>query len=154
MSELVSCPMCSYFASREQPLRHVCRIHEHDPNFLIYYSTCSRSFTKLDSFRKHKLRSSECSSKGDQPSLTPQSRIVLDPTDDMSPTSNYDGGESSSIVLAPRRPSSKWRAATFILEIKEKHLSQAAVDTATIVDDVTSERPPARCFEWVARRTT
>ena len=131
MSELLSCPMCSYFASHEeQLLRHVCGIHEHDPNFLIYCSTCSRSFTKLDSFRKHKLRSSECSGKGDQPSLTPQSPIVPDPTDDMSPTSNYDGGESSSIVPAPRRPSSKWRAATFILGIKEKHLlSQAAVDT-------------------------
>lgn len=51
----------------------------------------------------------------------------------MSPTSNCDGGDSSSFILAPRSPSTKWRAATFILEIKEKHLiSQAAVDTVLL----------------------
>lgn len=62
MSELLNCPMCSYIASHEkQLLRHVCQIHEHDPNFLIYCSKCSRSFTKLESFQKHKLRSSQCS---------------------------------------------------------------------------------------------
>lgn len=129
MSELLSCQMCSYFALHEQQLmRHVCHIHEQDPNFLIYCSTCSRSFTKLDSFRKHKLRSNECSCEGH---LTPQSLsqmpVVPNPNDDMPPT---DCEENSSFVLAPRRPSTKWRAATFILGIKEKHnLSQAAVDT-------------------------
>ena len=135
MSELVSCQLCSYFASNEeQLLRHVCQIHEHDPNFLIYCSTCSRSFTKLDSFKKHKSRSSECSYKEDQPSLTPPALSTApDHNNGMSPTSNCDGGDSSSFVLAPRPQSTKWRAATFILGIKEKHLiSQAAVDTVLL----------------------
>ena len=136
MSELVSCQLCSYFASKEkQLLRHIRQIREHDPNFLIYCSTCSRSFTKLDSFWKHKSHSSVCTYKEDQPSLTPEAlsqmpSIAPGHNDGMSPTSNCDGRDSSSFVLAPRPPSTKWRAATFILGIKEKHLLfQAAVNT-------------------------
>ena len=61
MSELLSCPMCSYVTAREeQLLRHVFQIHEHDPKFQVYCSACGRSFTKLESLRKHKYRSSGC----------------------------------------------------------------------------------------------
>ena len=122
MSKLLNCPMCSYIASHEeQLLRHVCQIHKHDPNFLIYCSKCSRSFTKLESFRKHKLRSSQCSNVTFEKTPTSPG-----PSNDMS-TTNYDSEESLA----------KWRAATYIMEIKEKHLlSQAAVDA--VISSTTS----------------
>ena len=132
MSKLLNCPMCSYIASHEeQLLRHVCQIHKHDPNFLIYCSKCSRSFTKLELFRKHKLRSSQCSNVTF--AKTPTSP---GPSDDMSAT-NYDSEESLASSVVPRGLSMKWRAATYIMEIKEKHLlSQAAVDT--VISSTTS----------------
>lgn len=132
MSELLSCQMCSYFGSHDELLRHVCQIHEHDPNFLIYCSTCSRSFTKLDSFRKHKSRSTKCSSQSDlsHSSLTPQIPTPGPSNDETAPTLDYEGAERSDSHPALRRPSTKWRAASFILGIKEKHLlTQAAIDT-------------------------
>lgn len=107
MSEL-NCPMCSYIASHEkQLLRHVCQIHEHDPNFLIYCSKCSRSFAKLELFRKHKLRSSQCSKATFR--TTPTSP---GPSNDMS-TTNYDMEESLASSVVPRGLSTKWQAATY-----------------------------------------
>ena len=134
MSELLNCPMCSYIASHEkQLLRHVCQIHEHDPNFLIYCSKCSRSFTKLESFQKYKLRSSQCLCSNVTFRKTPTSP---GPSDDMS-TTNYDSEESLASSVVPRGLSMKWRAAMYIMEIKEKHLlSQAAVDT--VISSTTS----------------
>ena len=61
MSEWLGCSTCSYCTpSREQLVRHVCRKHQHQPNFLVYCSHCSRSFFKVASFRRHTTRSSEC----------------------------------------------------------------------------------------------
>ena len=52
-------------------------------------------------------------------------------------TTNYDSEESLASSVVPRSLSTKWRAATYIMEIKEKHLlSQAAVDT--VISSTTS----------------
>jgi len=42
-----TCPphFVPYLRLHVELLRHVCQIHEQDPNFLIYCNTCSRSFT-------------------------------------------------------------------------------------------------------------
>ena len=131
MSKLLNSPMCSYIASHEeQLLRHVCQIHKHDPNFLIYCSKCSRSFTKLELFRKHKLRSSQCSNV-----IFGKTPTSPSPSDDMS-TTNYDSKESLASSVVPCGLSTKWWAATYIMEIKEKHLSQAAV--ATVISSTMS----------------
>jgi len=48
MSELLSCLMCPYFAAcEEQLLRHVCQIHEHDPQFS---STAAHTVSLLPSW--------------------------------------------------------------------------------------------------------
>ena len=55
--ELKCCAMCSYSTYQErQLLEHVCTIHRYDPNFIVYCTSCLRSFTKWDSFRKHTYR--------------------------------------------------------------------------------------------------
>ena len=35
---------------------HVCKIHRHGPNFLIYCSRCLRSFRVWDTYKKHRYR--------------------------------------------------------------------------------------------------
>lgn len=35
---------------------HVCKIHRYDPNFLIYCSSCLRSFKVWDTYKKHLYR--------------------------------------------------------------------------------------------------
>ena len=114
-SEWLGCSMCSYCTpSREQLVRHVCRIHKHQPNFLMY---CSRSFFKVASFRRHTTRSSECrnicrqavSDQASRPSiLTPEYNAVEDP---------LEGSLElvADLVPAPRHPPIKWRAASSIL---------------------------------------
>ena len=131
MSELLSCPMCSYCtAQTDQLLSHVCQIHEHDPNFLVYCNKCSRSFRKLESYRKHKFRSSECSDVA-APSSSSSIVPAQDPSNDLLDTCPED------LNPVACHPSTKWQAARFLLSIKAKHdLSQAAVDT--IVTSTTS----------------
>ena len=126
MSELLSCPMCSYVTAREeQLLRHVFQIHEHDPKFQVYCSACGRSFTKLESLRKHKYRSSGCSSQSGLRDCTLLPRLRTPDPDDEMPNNGLEG-----LDPVPQCPSTKWQAAAFILSIKEKHmLSQAAIDT-------------------------
>lgn len=52
-------------------------------------------------------------------------------------TTNYDSEESLASPVVPHSLSTKWRAATYTMEIKEKHLrSQAAVDT--VISSTTS----------------
>ena len=129
-SEWLGCSMCSYCTpSREQLVRHVCQIHEHEPNFLVYCSHCSRSFFKVASFRRHTTCLSECcrqavSDQALRPSiLTPEYNAVEDPLE-----GSLELG--ADLAPAPRHPPIKWRAASSILSIKERHLlSQAAVDT-------------------------
>ena len=84
------------------------------------------------SFRRHTTRSSECrnicrqavSNQASRPSiLTPEYNAVEDPLE-----GSLELG--ADLVPAPRHPPIKWRAASSILSIKERHLlSQAAVDT-------------------------
>ena len=49
--------MCSFCAADNGTLvSHVCKIHRHDPNFLIYCSRCLRSFRVWDTYKKHLYR--------------------------------------------------------------------------------------------------
>ena len=52
-----TCPMCSFYATDDATLvSHICNIHRHDPNFLIYCSRCLRSFRVWDTYKKHRYR--------------------------------------------------------------------------------------------------
>ena len=52
-----ACSMCSFYAKDDVTLvSHVCKIHRHDPNFLVYCSRCLRSFRVWDTYKKHRYR--------------------------------------------------------------------------------------------------
>ena len=146
--------MCAYCTPRREELvQHVCRVHEHEAKFLVYCGQCSRSFTKLASFKKHMQRSSECRAFNQaamNEAASSSSETILPPAAedaDMQDLGSVDIPEPGQEDLAP--PQMKWRAAAFLLNIKERHLlSQAAVDTMVssstslvggILDDVLAE---------------
>ena len=134
-------------------VKHVCRVHEHEAKFLIYCGQCSRSYTKLASFKKHIQHSSECRAFNqaaiNEAASSSSETILLPAAED---ADMQDLG--SVVILEPGQedlapPPMKWRADAFLLSIKERHLlSQAAVDTMVpsstslvggILDDVLAE---------------
>ena len=128
--ELKCCPMCSYGTYQEP---HVCSIHRYDPNFIVYCTSCLRSFTKWDSFRKHMYRG--C--KGIEP--TPGNKETVSQVEifEHMPEMTDGGGDLLSKEVVPTDVPLKWHAATFILSIREHHLlPQVAVDT--VVSSTTS----------------
>lgn len=121
--------MCTYStANKDALIDHVCKIHRHDPNFLVYCSNCLRSYRKWDSYRKHLSRG--C---GLNTSCTDQLINLPPPVDsnsDVDPMTDINSGsplerETNEVQAV----SQKWHEAAFILTIKEKYaVSQTAID--------------------------
>lgn len=120
---LYGCDMCSFVALQHASLvDHVCTIHREHPNFLVYCESCLRSYTKWDSYKKHRSRGCKGGQTGSHV-LTGEAEDLSMSITDNDPVDDDDG-------VAPMfRPPQQWHEAAFILSVKEQHvLSQAAVD--------------------------
>ena len=89
-----ACPMCLFYATDDATLiSHVCKIHRHDPNFLVYCSRCLRSFRVWDTYRKHRYRGCKNSA-----SSSASERGIRDANEDEDDTMDFSGdlGEGNS----------------------------------------------------------
>lgn len=105
------------------------------PQVFVYCSTCSRSFTKLKSFRKHKSRSRECSSQIGQNSRSSTPHAPIPDKKTLS-TSDHCPERPSDLSVSPCRPihaSTKWQA-DYILSIKEQAIDAVLSSTNSLVD--------------------
>ena len=115
--------MCSFVALQHASLvDHVCTIHREHPNFHVYCESCLRSYTKWDSYKKHRSRGCKGGQRASHV-LTGEAEDLSMSIADNDPVDDDDGD-------APMpRPPQQWHEAAFILSVKEQHvLSQAAVD--------------------------
>lgn len=56
MDELLQCSFCQFQSSSHHLLLKHTRVHEHEPNFIVYCSICGKSERKWGSLRKHLQR--------------------------------------------------------------------------------------------------
>ena len=130
MSTTKYCSMCTYCTSSEYELvAHVCKIHRYHPNFLVYCSSCFRSYSKWNTYKKHLSRG--CSLQVHQDSsVDSEGTHHLEPTtsDEFSASNSIEDGLLDCNSLAT--PSQDWHEAAYILYIKENHvITQNAINT-------------------------
>lgn len=97
---VLCCSMCSFQASdRDTLVLHVCKIHRHDPNFLIYCSRCLRSFRVWETYKKHLYRG--C--KEEANNVTSEDTILdISEDDNTMDISGYlEEGPGKSILIDP-----------------------------------------------------
>ena len=119
------CSMCTYCTSNEDELvAHVCKIHRYHPNFQVYCASCLRSFSKWNTFKKHRARDCNLQIHESDSSADPEHTHNSDLTTSLDDSSALEGHNSLDA------PSQEWHEAAYILYIKENHvITQAAIDT-------------------------
>ena len=103
------CSMCSFSATNNATLiSHVCKIHRHDPNFLIYCSRCLRSFRVWDTYKKHIYRG--CKETAGKGTLVDEQRDATEDEDTMDIFGYLEDNSSnpSKLVSLGKRTVQQW----------------------------------------------